>query len=277
MKSSSESQSGRTGDSTQFSAIDSQSKPDFFITFADAANSLDDIQAIKQLMLSLLDLGGGKRVLDVGCGTGDDARKLAELVGGRGQVVGLDHSAVMIAEAKRRQARAGLPVQFIEGDAEHLTFADATFDACRAERVLMHLARPEHALMEMARVARSGGRVVVFDFDWDTIFIDSRYKETTRKIARMYSDTIRSGWLGRTLPRLFHEAGLYEVTSVPRAVRPHYASAHDVFDGLIAKGISQGVLSGEEVTLWWQDLEQANNRGMFHFGFLGFVVAGRKP
>ena len=54
MKSSSESQSGRTGDSTQFSAIDSQSKPDFFITFADAANSLDDIQAIKQLMLSFL-------------------------------------------------------------------------------------------------------------------------------------------------------------------------------------------------------------------------------
>src|SRR5437660_2727946 len=123
MKSGSESQSERAGDSTQFTAIDSQCKPDFFITFADAANSLDDIQAIKQLMLSLLDAGGGKRVLDVGCGTGDDVHKIAELVGGPGQAVGLDHSAVMIAEARRRQARAALPVRFIDGDAEHLSFA----------------------------------------------------------------------------------------------------------------------------------------------------------
>jgi ubiquinone/menaquinone biosynthesis C-methylase UbiE len=267
----------RTGDSTQFSVIDSQFKPDFFITFADAANSLDDIQAIKQLMLPSLNLGHGKRVLDVGCGTGDDVRKLAELVGGRGQAVGLDHSAVMIAEARRRHGGEALPVEFMQGDAEHLSFANETFDACRAERVLMHLAEPERAMMEMARVLRRRGRVVVFDFDWDTIFVDSHYQETTRKIARLYSDTIRSGWIGRALPRLFQQAGLDEVTSVPRAVRPHYASAHDVFDGVIAKGVSQGVLSSEEVARWWRDLEQANSRGLFHFGFLGFVVAGRKP
>jgi SAM-dependent methyltransferase len=165
----------------------------------------------------------------------------------------------------------------MQGDAQHLGFANEAFDACRAERVLMHLARPERALMEMARVVRSGGRLVVFDFDWDTIFIDSRYKQTTRKIARLYSDTILSGWIGRTLPRLFCEAGLRDVTSVPCAVRPHYASAHGVFDGVVAKAMTQGVLSSEEVTRWWQDLAQAQSRGLFHFGFLGFVVAARKP
>jgi ubiquinone/menaquinone biosynthesis C-methylase UbiE len=263
------------GDSTQFTTIDRQSEPDFFIHFADEANALADMQGVKRLMRSTLDLQRASHVLDLGCGTGDDARGLAGVLQGPGRVVGLDFSAVMIAEAIRRHGAAEL--DFLRGDAEHLPFADQAFDRCRAERVLMHLARPEQAIAEMVRVLQRGGRVVVFDFDWDTIFVDSRYRETTRKIVRLYSDGIRSSWIGRALPRLLHDAGLIEVTSVPMTVRPPYRSAHAVFDGVFARAVREGALSEQEIALWWRDLKQSDHVGQFHFGFVGFVVAGRKP
>jgi len=76
-------------------------------------------------------------VLEVGCGTGDDARDIARRVGPTGHVVGLDNSQVMIAEGERRAAGLGLPVAFHVGDAMHMTYADRSFDAVRADRTFL--------------------------------------------------------------------------------------------------------------------------------------------
>jgi hypothetical protein len=129
----------------------------------------------------------------------------------------------------------------------------------------------------MVRVTRPGGKVVVFDFDWDTVFADSPYKETTRKLVHVFSDGIKHGWIGRSLPRLFHAAGLTEVTCVPHAVRWYGAFAHRIFDGHLAKAQQAGVLSADELASWWHHLEQAEAAGQFHLGILGFIVSGRKP
>jgi ubiquinone/menaquinone biosynthesis C-methylase UbiE len=265
-----------TGDVTRFTTVDQQTDPSFFIKFLDAGNALEDIKQVKQVMLARLELCDGLSLLDVGCGTGDDVRDLAPLVGPRGRIVGIDVSSAMIAEAQHRHTALGLPVEFLEGDAQALQFPDAAFDRCRTERMLMHLNAPEHALAEMVRVVRPGGRVVVFDFDWDTVFVDSPYKETTRKIVQTFSDGIKHGWIGRSLPRLFHAAGLTEITCVPHAVRIYYAFAQRLLDGHLAKAQATGILSADELTCWWEHLEKAEAAGQFHLGFLGFVVGGRK-
>ncbi|MGW1340341.1 methyltransferase domain-containing protein [Kribbella sp. NPDC002412] len=72
---------------------------------------------VKCLILELLDVQVGMRVLDVGLGTGVDAVEIAEMVGVGGRVVGLDVSAAMVAEARRRVAGSGLAVEVVEGDA----------------------------------------------------------------------------------------------------------------------------------------------------------------
>jgi ubiquinone/menaquinone biosynthesis C-methylase UbiE len=64
------------------------------------------------------------------------------------------------------------------------------------------------ALGEMARVLRPGGRTVVHDFDWESQFCDSPSKDTTRKIALSFCDGMKTGWIGRRLPRLFREIGM---------------------------------------------------------------------
>ena len=104
----------------------------------------------------MLRVSEGNRVLDVGCGTGEDARALAQVVGPRGWVVGIDNSRTMIEEATRRQNGLGAPVEFYVGDACQIAFPDGVFDACRADRVFQHLREPRKALSEMIRVTRRG-------------------------------------------------------------------------------------------------------------------------
>jgi len=61
--------------------------------------------------------------------------------------------------------------------------------------------------------------------DWDSLIIDHPDKETTRTIALSYSDSIRNGWIGRQLPRLFREQGLAVISIDPVQVFVHYALA----------------------------------------------------
>lgn len=107
-----------------------------------------------QTAAALLDAAGvsaGARVLDVATGPGS----IAGAAAARGAtVVGLDFSAAMIAEARRR-----LPaLTFREGDAGALPFDADSFDAVVMNFGLLHLARPDAALAEARRVLRAGGR-----------------------------------------------------------------------------------------------------------------------
>ena len=130
-------------------------RPDYYIDFLDARTSIDDERRVKQVVVGLLQAQDGLDVLDVGTGTGDDARELAALVAPRGRVVGVDRSPEMVAEALRRSSGSGLPIEFVEGDAQALDFPDASFDRCRAERVLIHLRDPAAAVrIALRNVAR---------------------------------------------------------------------------------------------------------------------------
>lgn len=96
---------------------------------------------------------------DLGCGTGHVAASLAPFVA---QVIAVDGSEAMLAEARRRLAGCD-NVQVLHGDMEALPMEDATLDAAVVALVLHHLPDPGRALAEMARVMRPGGRILVID------------------------------------------------------------------------------------------------------------------
>lgn len=263
------------GDVTQFTSVDHTGDPAFFLHFLDAANNLLGLPW-KAPILDHLRLQPSAQVLDAGCGVGTDAFEIANRLGPGGHVTAVDISTSLIAEASRRAAGRNLPISFEVGDAQALRFPDHAFDAVRTERMLMHVPDPEQALAEMARVLRPGGRMAVHDFDWETQFCDSPYKDVTRKIALSFCDGIRHGWIGRRLPRLFGEIGMSGISVSLYTITVPYDFLQLLLGGHVARAVATGVVSEDEANLWWTHLARANAGGTFLYGFTGFVVCGTR-
>src|ERR687887_178763 len=74
-------------------------------------------------------LAPGERVLDLGSGAGTDSLVAAQMVGERGRVTGIDMTTAMLGKARAAAAQMRLSnVEFVEGEAERLPFADESFD-----------------------------------------------------------------------------------------------------------------------------------------------------
>lgn len=106
-----------------------------------------------------------ERILDLATGTGDLALVLARRIPDA-QVVGVDLSEKMLAEARRKIAARGLAdrISLESGDAEHLAAAEGSFDAATVAFGVRNFGDLEAGLGEMARVLRPGGKVVVLEF-----------------------------------------------------------------------------------------------------------------
>jgi ubiquinone/menaquinone biosynthesis C-methylase UbiE len=254
------------------------SDPGFALRFFDAGNRLPAVRALKPMMLDQLRLHRGQRVLEVGCGAGDDVRAIARRVGPDGHVLGIDASPLVVGEATRRSVGRNLPVEFRVGDALELELADASVDRCRADRLLMHAdGEPAAIVTELVRVLRPRGRLVVFDLDWDALVIDGAEQELTRRVVRSYSDGVPNGCVGRTLPRLLQDAGLVDVTTTPHAIEIPFDFFGWVLSGHLDAAIAAGSFTADELIRWWDAIDDAHANGRFFAAILGFMVAGSKP
>jgi ubiquinone/menaquinone biosynthesis C-methylase UbiE len=263
-------------DVTLFTEVDRTGDPDFFIRFLDQGNANPYIQKSKPIILDGLHLREGLFVLDVGCGTGADVVDIARRIGSSGAVTGVDISEAMVAEAQRRTAGSGLSVAFEVGNAMELRFDDGVFDGCRTERMLMHVPEPSRALSEMVRVTKTGGRISIFDFDWDTFVIDSPHRETTRRIVSSFCDSMRSGWIGRQLRRMFLERGMIEVAVVAQQIFIGFEFLGLLIGGHLTRAQRAGALDSTDVKKWWDDLHDSDAAGRFLAGFTAFIVSGTK-
>lgn len=263
-----------------FSDVDRTGQGGEFVRYLDEIGAEELLQLVEGRIVDRLHVRPGGHYLDVGCGTGDDARGLARLVGPTGEVVGVDSSEAMIGEARKRAEGSGLPVVFQHGDAHSLEFADGSFDGCRVERVLQHLADPQQVVLEMARVTRSGGSVVAFEPDWGISALDASDRDVTRAVLNIRCDSMRNGWIGRQLPRLFRRAGLTEVMVEPMTSThtdfPRWMRLFQI-DGYVRKALEAGLVTAEAVTAWLAQLEQASQEGTFFAVATPFLVSALKP
>lgn len=162
-------------------------------------------------------LDGFEGVVDVACGTGALTRELRSRTQGR--VAGVDVNPAMLEIARQR----GEPIEYLEGDALALPFADAEFNVATSQFGLMFLADPVAGLREMNRVADRGTVAI-----WDSIGRSEGYVALQALFARTLGDDAAAsldapfamgtdGLLERTL----EEAGLggASIQSIPGSAR----------------------------------------------------------
>jgi ubiquinone/menaquinone biosynthesis C-methylase UbiE len=260
-----------------FAAVDTAPDPQSFVRYLqqrpDSEREAEPRSIRRQLSYDLLEVSEGQHLLDVGCGLGDDVRSLALLVGASGHVVGLDNSERLLEAARSRSASAMYPGTFVLGDMHHMPFENATFDGCRAERVLIHSTDPRQVLAEMRRVVRPGGRIVVTEPDLDTLVFHAASQAVVRKVTQWHSDGVRNGTIGRWLPEMFRQCGLEDIRVVPTVALSSQLAGYP--QTLAMRAHEAGVLTAEEaqeLVAEWQ--RRAEQHDYLEFGVF-FTVAGR--
>ena len=159
--------------------------------------------------LDSMDLAKVGRFLDLGCGTGVDARAAAQRPEFGGTAVGVDLSAALIDAGRRFAAEEGVAdrVELRVGDAHATGLPDASFDAVVAHTLVSHVKDPLAVLREAARLVKPGGSVVIFDADFASLSFahpDVALAEAMEKA--LLAAVVAQPRVMRDLPRLLKQS-----------------------------------------------------------------------
>jgi ubiquinone/menaquinone biosynthesis C-methylase UbiE len=246
----------------------------------DTMHALEFFRAYKRETFSLMRLEAGASAADVGCGTGEDARQLADVVGRSGCVVGFDISEAMLKEASSRHGASGSNIRFIQSGADDLKAPSSSFDAIRADRVLTHVHDVAAALREMMRVVKPGGRVVVSEPDMLGCWVNNAHHATSARILQAIAHSCASPFAARELYHHFRDAGLADVRLLLRPVAltdPQSADNILRFGTAIETMVAKGGLDAGEARAWLADFEERRRTGRFLGGATIFILVGVKP
>ena len=261
-------------DAHRFTNVDAGESPQEMVDYLDQVTRL--ALEGKRAGYARLELTPGMAVLDVGCGTGDDVRLLAELVGPAGRVVGIDFSRTMIDEALKR----GLPpnVEVLCASAETLPLENGRFDAVRSERVFQHLEHPEAAARELFRILRPAGRAMVIDQDWNTLVIAGAEPALTRTIVHAFVHHLANGSAGSNHVPMLKRSGFCDVVSEPFVYQLPFAPSYALMlKTAVDHALATGAITAAQAQGWVADLQSADERGEFFCAFTIFSAIGRKP
>ena len=245
--------------------------------FLETRAQLPDQQRMHTAVVTALKPHDAAQVLDLGCGTGVIARRLAQCVGPTGSVVGVDLSQTMIDVARQHSDHPAL--RFEQGNATALAYPVAHFDYALAARLLMHVSDPHAVLRELHRVVRVGGRLALLERDWGTFAVDHRDRALTRRIVDWRCDHIDgNNWMGRQLVRCCTESG-WQV----RDVLPLVSVARDEQTTLVGSlrhaaqlAVQHNVISGVEHDEWINEIDQRLEAGTFFASMNEFIVIAER-
>lgn len=127
----------------------------YFSRIYDRVNPIFYSNEMRKVVVDMADVGEGDFVLEVGCGTGFTTAEIVSRVGEENVV------AVDLTPEQVMRAVARFKSNFILGDAENLPFKDNSFDAAISAGSIEYWPNPQKGIEEMARVTKSGGRVVI--------------------------------------------------------------------------------------------------------------------
>ena len=245
----------------------------------DLQEQLPGVQRLRDWTLAALAPREGETAVDVGCGTGAEVRRLAGLVGPTGRAVGIEPHAGLRAEAEARAGAVGSAAAFVDGDVAALPFDDGTVHVVRCERVFQHLADPDGAAREIARVLAPGGRVALVDSDWATFVQSVGDPDVVDRVMQASWRRWANPFSGRTLRRTLRRAGLVvdEDVGADAVVMPEAQLRDATMLRLeLGRAVEEGAVSRAEADALLRDSVEGAERGEAFAAVTMFAVVGRR-
>lgn len=264
---------------TGFRDVDTSGDTDACHRCLDLIAGMPFFSGVKKESIRIVADARAHRVLDAGCGAGVDLAALASTLPDSSEIVGLDASGALLARAREQNGASGNRCRLVKGNLLHTPFRNGSFDACRIDRVLQHIQKPDRAVGELVRILAPGGVLVAFDNDWDTFRIALDNPELEEKIRGSWRDSLASGRIGYDLPRIFQECRLADIRAEPRTlVLDDLALAEPVFDlpHFLQRMQGDGELTPDQVTGIRDEFAARAREGRFRLTYTGYLVWGRK-
>jgi ubiquinone/menaquinone biosynthesis C-methylase UbiE len=219
--------------------------------------------------------------LDAGSGMGDVAVMLAGLVGPDGRAVGIDRSAQLVDRARQRTQDVA-NVEHRVGDLASLPFDDGTFDAAYCERAFIHLDNPEAAMLELHRVLRPGGRLVIVDADASRSAIDADDAELAELLTARLDRSMANFRSGRRLRSQAVLAGFVDVeveaeTRLVTDLHAYQAIALRPMTSRLADLVADGIIDRERAHAFLADQDARAAQGRFQVTIVNYVLASARP
>lgn len=213
-------------------------------------------------------------ILEVGCGTGQDACQLARLVDSNCVIVGVDHDASLFEETQQ-QTHDIANLHFLQSDAATLPYKDNEVSGIRNERLIQHLENPKAVYQEFYRVLKPGGTIVFVETDWSSLCLYAGDKTIKKAfIDFMFKKRIPNGEAVMELAPLLSQM---EFKDIRLQLFPLVSYDYEMANTLIQ--IEKALLEMRELDMiceaerliFLKDLKQSSQSGSFA-GSLNFVM-----
>jgi ubiquinone/menaquinone biosynthesis C-methylase UbiE len=252
-----------------FTRVDAEPRPEAFVECLDRIHEEPFFREYKRRVRELLQPRPNGLYLDVGMGTGADAREL------QAKVIGVDRSLTMCREARRR----GAPLSLV-ADAEALPLRSGSMDGCWSDRTFQHLANPRKALAELVRVMKPGATIVVVDADYGTQTMEFPDQALAGKVFDFRARHMRrNGTLAHEMANHFESAGLADASAEKKDLVVRDPTSVDNVMGLRSwarTAQTQGAMDDDEVRRWESLYDDVVASGRFRWSVSFFLTSGRK-
>ena len=223
----------------------------------------------RRQMIRDLQLKTGSFVVDAGCGPGLWTPLLAETIGPRGHIIGVDISTEALVTAQQRSNKQWYrgQVQYKCAALEELPIAPGSADAIFSANVSQYLQKPIDTFAAMGRYLTNGGRLVIKDIDFGTLLfhnidlgLQARVFQAREQWEQLRLDegySFEDSWVGSKLAGYLRAAGYENVQEKNYRILRKYPLSRDFrcyLQGIAEWFVSEGapLLADEDITNWLQ-------------------------
>jgi ubiquinone/menaquinone biosynthesis C-methylase UbiE len=261
---------------------DNPKKAREIVEFLETRAQYPDQIIVNSALKDVLNPQQGERILEVGSGSGVLCRLMANNLSPGGLIIGIDRSPEIVKLSRSYAFEDNLSnlIDFKVADASNLDYPNGYFDGAFAARLLLYISNPLEVINELVHVVKPNGRIVLMDWDFETLIVDHSNRELTRRIFHWRNDNKDgNNWSGRQLYRLLKLGGIKEVTLVPvvTITTDDRSSLTQTLYHAASNTLEQEIITTEEYESWVTEIQLKIKKQQYFASIVYFIAHGIVP